>query len=303
MEKKQKQKNNFQKYALTSLAVLVFAFLFSYNAQASDITADNIIQLVNKERLSQGLTVLSENTVLDAAARDKAQDMIKNDYFAHTSPDGKSSWYWFEKNGYDYKFAGENLAINFTNAESQQDAWMKSATHRKNILNPSYKEIGVAVAKGKIDGTSTTLVVQLFGSQAVIVSKPAEPAPVKEIAVEKVQGEQANETIIPEKSEAVGLPEIKSEPQIKIDKLLPDSKPLVRPICENGTCYFSDRDGNILEKRMTEGIAWMVVVMVLIISIAINSITLSHHHSHNPFIAGNTVVLLMVLTSMVLWKI
>ena len=302
MKWKNKNINN-AKYIWT-LLFLVFLVL-PFSAQAGEISADNVIKLVNKERISQGLGTLMENSTLNAAARDKAQDMIKNDYFAHTSPSGTSPWYWFEKSGYDYKYAGENLAINFSSAEEQHKAWMKSATHRKNILNPAYREIGVAVAKGKIDGSSTTLVVQLFGTPAVIASKPASETPIKETAAEKIQGEQAAGEIIPQNQnqEAVALPEIKEEPKIKIEPLTPDSQKLGRLVCESGACYFSSRGEGVIEKKMTESAAWLAAVMILVMAICINSITLSYRHRHNPFIAGNTVVLLLVLTSMVLWRI
>ena len=90
--------------------------------------------------------------------------MIKNDYFAHTSPQGISPWYWYDKDNYDYKYAGENLAINFLKAEDQQKAWMDSPTHRKNIFNPNYQEIGVAVAAGEINNQTAIITVQEFGT-------------------------------------------------------------------------------------------------------------------------------------------
>ena len=91
--------------------------------------------------------------------------MIKNDYFAHTSPAGINPWFWYEKDGYDYKYAGENLAINFLKAEDQHKAWMASPTHRKNILNDKYQEIGVAVDAGKINGQMAIIAVQEFGAR------------------------------------------------------------------------------------------------------------------------------------------
>lgn len=146
-----------------SLAML--AVFFSTAAQASDITGDMVIKLVNKARAVTNVAILKKNSLLQEAAEKKAQDMIDNDYFAHVSPQGKSPWYWIQQNGYDYRFAGENLAINFTNAEEQQKAWMDSPLHKKNILNPEYREIGVAVKQGKINGQMTTVVVQMFGTE------------------------------------------------------------------------------------------------------------------------------------------
>jgi hypothetical protein len=151
--------------AILSGAILVF-FAFTHIVFASGITKENIINLVNQSRNENNVEALSENQKLDQAAENKLDDMIKNNYFAHTSPSGVTPWFWFEKNGYDYKYAGENLAMGFSTVEREHDAWMESPTHKRNILNPSYKEIGVAVGQGTIDNSLVTIAVQTFGSLA-----------------------------------------------------------------------------------------------------------------------------------------
>ena len=147
------------------MSLMLFSVFFSAAAQASDITAESVINLVNKARISANVAVLKNNDLLQKAAEQKAQDMIDNNYFAHVSPQGKSPWDFIESNKYDYHYAGENLAINFTSVKDQQQAWMDSPTHRQNILNPDYQEIGVAVKKGNIDGHMTTVTVQEFGTK------------------------------------------------------------------------------------------------------------------------------------------
>jgi hypothetical protein len=160
-----KNLNSKNRISLTlGVAISIYFVCFSF-VFASSITADKVIDLTNKDRIAQGLEALKENSTLDKAAAEKAADMIKNNYFAHTSPSGLSPWYWFEKNDYDYTYAGENLAVGFTNSEEEETAWMNSPTHRKNILNSNYKEIGVAMMKGEMDGENTTITVQLFGTK------------------------------------------------------------------------------------------------------------------------------------------
>jgi len=151
---------------------LVASFLgFSIQAiQASSITNTETVKLVNEARKSQNLPELAVNEKLAKAAEAKIDDMIKNDYFAHTSPAGITPWAWIEKVGYNYRFAGENLAINFSSAEDQQAAWMKSETHKKNILSSDYKEIGAAVKEGIINGESAMITVQEFGAQNIYVA-------------------------------------------------------------------------------------------------------------------------------------
>ena len=149
---------------------------FGLPVQAATINKEGVINLVNAARQKEGLSQLMENSILDRAAAEKVKDMIARDYFAHTSPNGKTPWFWMEKAGYDYKYAGENLAINFSSVERQHEAWMKSETHRKNILNPNFMQIGVAVARGKVDGEESTITVKMFGTPMVaFLAKAKEP--------------------------------------------------------------------------------------------------------------------------------
>ena len=137
------------------------------------ITSEKVVELANAERSSQNLPALAVNNLLVKAAEDKLADMLKNNYFEHTSPAGLTPWHWLEKNNYEYKYAGENLAMNFLSAENQNKVWMESRTHRDNILNKHYQEIGVAVGQGVINGRETIVTVQEFGARADFV--PVEP--------------------------------------------------------------------------------------------------------------------------------
>jgi len=152
------------KYLISVLILTLGLSLGVMPVLASQITPNSVLKLINQERAKQGLSVLKENSQLMKVAHDKLNDMIKNNYFAHTSPQGVTPWSWYEKDGYNYQYAGENLAINFLTAENQNKAWMKSPDHRKNILNPHYLETGIAVGVGKIDGQSSIITVEEFGS-------------------------------------------------------------------------------------------------------------------------------------------
>lgn len=122
-----------------------------------------LITLANEDRIQNNLSNLTVNPVLAEAARLKAEDMVKNGYFAHNSPTGVTPWYWISKAGYQYLYAGENLAVDFAESDTVNAAWMNSSTHRANILNPNYTEIGIATARGIYQGRETTFVVQMFG--------------------------------------------------------------------------------------------------------------------------------------------
>lgn len=138
---------------------------------ASNITASDVISKTNIERNKLGLPELISNSKLNEAALAKAQHMFENQYWAHIAPDGTDPWFFFKKANYKYKIAGENLARDFSHTDEMMQAWMASPTHKANILNSKYTEIGIAVVDGKLLGAETTLVVQLFGAPQVAVAQ------------------------------------------------------------------------------------------------------------------------------------
>jgi len=165
-----------QKAALLGMCVLVVLSFTVANLHSliwigsqwmvSTILPAVIVDLTNEERAGDALGTLRRSAVLDEAARMKAEHMAKNQYFAHYSPDGVSPWFWFGRANYNYVHAGENLAIHFTDSGEVVQAWMDSPTHRANILNGNYSEIGVGTAEGTYEGFATVFVVQLFGTPA-----------------------------------------------------------------------------------------------------------------------------------------
>jgi len=142
---------------------------------ASNITAEDVLAQVNQQRTAQGLPSLVINGKLSQAALAKGQDMFADQYWSHTAPDGAGPWDFIKGAGYAYRAAGENLARDFMNTGEMVSAWMASPTHRENILNDRFSEVGVAVINGKLQGFETTLVVQMFGSPAAVAVAPQQP--------------------------------------------------------------------------------------------------------------------------------
>jgi len=169
-------KENHQKpYLLSKVAIIFYTFVLVFvnsfggliglsEVEASSITPENIIALTNQERLGYGLNTLSTNAQLSAAALAKANDMFEKQYWDHFGPNGESPWQFIRAAGYNYVYAGENLAKGFRTAEGVHEAWMASPTHKANIVSGNYKDIGVAVVEGELLGKQTTLVVQMFGN-------------------------------------------------------------------------------------------------------------------------------------------
>jgi len=169
------------KTKITIIAVLGLALIYwpvsICLAQEKAMNKDEVIKLVNESRREEGLDPVLESPVLDRIAQNKAQDMAEKRYFSHNSPTGTSPWFWFEKGNYNYEYAGENLAMNYEDASEQHQAWMRSQTHRKNILNESFQDVGVAIVPVKVADGQGLLTVQEFGTLkgAVIAKRNNEP--------------------------------------------------------------------------------------------------------------------------------
>lgn len=132
---------------------------------ASNITVSDLLSGTNSRRASAGVGPVQLDGQLNSAAAAKAADMFANQYWAHTSPSGRDPWSFIVAAGYSYLFAGENLARDFGDSGAVVSAWMNSPTHRENLLNSRYKDVGFAVVNGKYGNHETTLVVQMFGTR------------------------------------------------------------------------------------------------------------------------------------------
>ena len=154
-----------------------FLFGASYLAPRSQlfgiILANALVDGTNASRASNDISSLAVSPLLQVAAQEKVNDMVANNYFAHTSPAGLSPWYWFEQVGYNFTYAGENLAVNFLDSQDVTNAWMNSPEHRANILNGNFTQIGMATAQGTFQGRPAVYVVELFGAPAP-AAPPAE---------------------------------------------------------------------------------------------------------------------------------
>lgn len=123
-----------------------------------------IVELTNQIRRVHNLPALKVSYDLNRTAANKAQDMLNKQYFAHTSPQGVTPWDWLEKQNYLYSVAGENLAADFNSPEAAVEGWFASPSHRANLLDPDYQEIGVAIVNGKFQNRESTIFVQYFGT-------------------------------------------------------------------------------------------------------------------------------------------
>lgn len=132
---------------------------------SANISLDDLVALTNQQRAQAGLPPLTLDAQLTKAASLKAADMMAKNYWAHNAPDGTTPWVFIKSSGYEYLYAGENLARGFTTAQDAVNAWMASPGHRSNILSPNYKDVGFAVVTGMLTGDDTVLIVEEFGER------------------------------------------------------------------------------------------------------------------------------------------
>ena len=158
------------------IMVLIVIFLFGVSIGSkyflkstvlgASISTSVLIDMTNETRLATNEAPLIRNNKLDIAAQMKAEDMIKGGYFAHVSPTGEKAWNFIYNAGYIFKYAGENLAINFNNDSDVHVAWVNSPTHKANLIDIKFKEIGMSAIEGSYQGSPTVYIVQMFGTPA-----------------------------------------------------------------------------------------------------------------------------------------
>ncbi len=181
------------------LAVIVFEAVFLVQTKIvflktnflASVLPGALVALTNHDRAAKGLAGVTENSLLDQAAQAAASDMANKGYFSHISPGGTTPWQWLNLVGYEYSYAGQNLAMNFTDSQSVEMAWVNSPTHRANIEKSQYTEIGIGTANGIYKGKETTFVVEFFASPAAAsaptLASSVEVKPPQKTSVNSVQ--------------------------------------------------------------------------------------------------------------------
>lgn len=116
------------------------------------------LDLINEYRKSYGMEALKPLISLQEVAQLKAEDLVENSYFSHTSYQLGTPFEMLKNHGIDYKIAGENLSGN-TTPERAVDAWIHSDSHRENMLESKFNYTGIYVMESPIYGK---VFVQIF---------------------------------------------------------------------------------------------------------------------------------------------
>lgn len=181
-------------YVPMLLIVLVGLFLGNWQpgtqrgvlAYATDVDIHSLLTHTNEQRLKYGKPELQINTQLNTAAQQKANDMTAKNYWSHTAPDGTEPWAFIQAANYEYLKAGENLAYGFNSSKDTVAGWMNSTSHRENMLDSSYTEVGFGFANAQDFNNS--------GAETVIVAMYGQP-PNAPVAI-RMQVPASSETVV-----------------------------------------------------------------------------------------------------------
>lgn len=141
-------------------------------AYATEIGVSSLLEATNSQRNSNGQQLLRLNSNLSTAAQAKAQDMVSRNYWSHNTPDGQEPWVFVSNAGYQYIKAGENLAYGFLTSNETVNGWMNSPTHRNNLLDGAFSEVGFGFMNANNFNSSgpETVVVAMYGSPKTLAA-------------------------------------------------------------------------------------------------------------------------------------
>ncbi len=182
------------------MLVMLVVVLFSSFAQpmikrhvlayATSMSSDALLSATNTQRDQNGVASLNINGDLTAAAQAKANDMVKRNYWSHNTPDGQEPWVFIQATGYKYTKAGENLAYGFDNSNDAVTGWMNSPSHRDNLLDSAFSDVGFGYANSDNFNSSgpETVVVAMYGKPQVLAATQAvAPTPTKPVQAAPTQ--------------------------------------------------------------------------------------------------------------------
>lgn len=265
-----------------SIAVFVS---FSPNIFFADITKSALVNLVNQSRKSAGAGELSESIKLDQAAELKARDMITREYFSHNSPEGVTPWHWFSETGYDYKYAGENLAVGFFDSIDVFHAWLNSASHRENLLNSNYKEVGTAVLQG-FGHNNAIVVVQMFGTLKTPQNAPE--------ATAETPAEVSGGAVVSNEP-------IKDSGQEKVLAQYSENISFFEKVTGNSGDNFYLKLINFVSYEHTEFLQYLIYIFLLISAVsAVSSLYMSQQKQRREFLFRSFLVFAILLSAMLL---
>ncbi len=230
-------------------------------ALATDMSTSGLLNATNSQRANNGKADFKINQQLINAAQAKANDMVARNYWSHNTPDGQQPWTFVQSAGYKYTKAGENLAYGFTTSSDTIIGWMNSQTHKDNLLDSAFTEVGFGIANSNDYNQSgpETVVVAMYGEPQVLAA--ATPAPSTIPAAPKT-------TAVPQQTVATSAPpaDVKPNPT-QTDTTVASNKPVIEPVSKTVT-----RAGILSSGR----IPWLVGGISIISGLSIIALLVKH---------------------------
>ena len=281
------RKENIKNIAILIILVEAFVFLLptltnlNRTGGMAAVLPAVLATLTNEERQANNLQILTTNPVLVKAAEMKANDMASKSYFAHTSPEGKTPWYWLEQVGYKYQYAGENLAINFSDSKDVTNAWMNSPTHRANIVKDKYTEVGTGIATGMYQGRQTVFVAQVYANPLVVKTEPIK-IPVKKVETKSVNTKNVAVSEAP-KTKVLGA---------EIETVNSPTNIARQDLTENTE---NNQEVSLWQKLMASprnstNMIFFIILGVIILALILNIFIKIKHHHPNLIINGLIII-------------
>jgi hypothetical protein len=273
-------------FIIGGLLLMELFFLFGFpivrrSSFFASILPAILTEETNISRVASGAPTLTYNPLLEKAATLKARDMAEKGYFAHTSPLGVTPWYWLNEARYEFSAAGENLAVNFFDSKDLAEAWMNSPTHRANVLNPTFSEIGIGFAEGVYDGRDTVFAVEFFGTPApvtpVVAFAASEESPLPAVS-------QGGDAVVP------SAPSVKAATTPLIIPNLPFTESSVRDVAIIRRAAASPR------RAMASVISILITVFAAALAIKI-FITAHARRAQQHGLIINGVIFLIIMVS------
>lgn len=278
--------------AIVSLGIVLNSWIGSIHHQvlsyATNISAQGLLDDTNQQRANNGLGNLRLNTQLSQAAQAKAANMVAENYWAHTSPSGKTPWTFITAAGYSYETAGENLAYGFSTSDETITGWMNSAGHRANILNTTYSDVGFGIinAENYQDNGNQTIVVAMYASPYVAPVASSNPTPANtekstSPTQSSVNGTQANESAGGQTNEQTQTSPTTGTSE-KTAVAIPTST--TTKGSENSSDASESKSVSRIQVISAANVAWTQFALSMLVSVAILLFLLRHSFAWHRFL-------------------
>jgi len=241
-------------------------------AYSTEMSRGGLLSGTNTQRANNGLSTLTINSKLNSSAQAKANDMVARDYWSHNSPSGEEPWVFFDAAGYAYQKAGENLAYGFNTSADTIVGWMNSPSHRANILDANYTEVGFGFANSEnfVGTGNETIVVAHYAKPLNYVPPPPPPAPAT-----STPSSSSTPQSLPA-SETVAIAEEEPEPEPVKQPLSEDR--INQPITSDSPVPDDAQSTNITRiQRLTGGSAMWSALAVSAVAFVVVVIWLIKH--------------------------